>query len=299
MISLESELESLRPLLGDPRTDSLLARERREVFSLYPELRICAWAGAMLLATAAGLVLKNNLDRIGPVALAMLMGIAAIACYAFVWWRRDRASLADEFVLLLGALLVSGDVAFIESQFHLFGAAWYRHFLILAIVHGIGAYVFHSRTLLSLAITALAGWLGLRGILDSGDPADYALRAFACAAFVLLGRLANRREEFHGTYEHFVAMLLLLGGLTLSVDSRWYAAGSLLTMAIAAAVVWWGFRTRREPFVLYAFVCGVIAFDILVGHIFDEGILLFFIMISAIGGIAMLFALHAKFKESE
>jgi hypothetical protein len=298
MISLQSELETLRPLLGATRTDALLARERREVFSLYPELRICAWAGAMLLATAAGLVLKNNLDRIGPVALAMLMGIAAVACYAFVWWRRKRASLADDFVLLLGALLVSGDVAFIESQFHLFGAAWYRHFLILAVVHGAGAYVFRSRALLSLAITALAGWLGLRGIFDNGAPLDYALRAFSCAALVLLGRFANRREDFHATYEHFVAMLLLLGGLTLSVDGRWYAVGALLTIACAAAIVWWGFRMRREPFVLYAFVCAVIAFDILVGHLFDSGIIFFFIMMSAIGGIAILFALHAKFKES-
>jgi hypothetical protein len=299
MIDLSRELESLRPLLGDARTDTLLRRERREVFSLYPELRICAWAGAMLLATAAGLVLKNNLDRIGPIALAMLIGVAAIACYAFVWFRRARASLGDEFVLLLGALLVSGDVAFIESRFHLFGEAWYRHFLILAVVHGLGAYVFHSRTLLSLAITALAGWLGLRGILYTGEPTDYALRAFACAAFVLIARFANRREEFHGTYEHFVAMLLLLGGLTLSLDARWYVLGTLLTMAFAAAIVWWGFRTRREPFVLYAFVCGVIAFDILIGHLFAElGVVFFFMLVSAIGGIATLFVLHAKFKES-
>ncbi|HKR64733.1 MAG TPA: hypothetical protein VJZ00_13455 [Thermoanaerobaculia bacterium] len=42
MLSFERELESLRPLLGDRETNALIARERREVFSIYPELRIAS-----------------------------------------------------------------------------------------------------------------------------------------------------------------------------------------------------------------------------------------------------------------
>lgn len=298
MISFEPELHRLRPLLGDANTDALLARERREVFSLYPELRLVAWAGAMLLAAAAGLVLKNNLERIGPLALAMLMGVAAIACYAFVWWRRDRAMLVDDFILLLGALLVSGDVAFIESQFGLFGEAWYRHFLILAVVHAAGAYAFGSRTLLSLAITAFAGWLGIRGA-HVFEGTDYAVRAFGCAAGVVMARVANRRRDFDGTYEHFAAILALLGGLSLAIEPEWHAAACLLTIAIAAAIIGWGFRTRREPFVLYAFPAAVIAADILLVHWIEDGGFVFFLMLlSTIGAIAALFVLHAKFKEA-
>ena len=161
MLSLEPELESIRPLLGDSLTDALVARERREVVSLQPELRLLAWGGAMLLATAAGIVLKNNVERLGPRALALLIALAAAGCYAFVWWRRANQSVLDDYILLLGALLVSADVAFIESQFHLLGDVWHRHFLIVAVLHGITAYVFNSRGLLSLAITALAAWLGV------------------------------------------------------------------------------------------------------------------------------------------
>ena len=74
MLSYEPELEQLRPILGDGAANVLIARERREVFSIYPELRLASWGGVMLLATAAGIVLKNNLDRIGPLALAVLEG---------------------------------------------------------------------------------------------------------------------------------------------------------------------------------------------------------------------------------
>ena len=81
MLSFESEIEQLRPQLGDGAADVLIARERREVVSIYPELRLASWAGVMMLATAAGIVLKNNLDRIGPLALAAMIWAAAVACY--------------------------------------------------------------------------------------------------------------------------------------------------------------------------------------------------------------------------
>ena len=197
MLSFEPEIEQLRSVLGDTRTGALIARERREVFSLYPELRIAAWAGAMLLAGAAGIVLKNNLERIGPLALATLIAVAAIACYAWVWWRRARAGIADDYVLLLGALLVSADVAFIEQQFHLLDHHWPRHFLLLAVVHGVGAYVYRSRTLLSLSIAALAAWLGIeRRTLDFS--VDLAPRAFLCAALLIAWREIHRRVAPRG-----------------------------------------------------------------------------------------------------
>ena len=44
VFSFEPELEALRPRLGDAVTDALIARERREVFSVHPELRIAGWA---------------------------------------------------------------------------------------------------------------------------------------------------------------------------------------------------------------------------------------------------------------
>lgn len=296
MLTLETEVERLRPLLGDAMTNALVARERREVFSIAGELRLLAWDGAMLLATAAGIVLKNNLDRIGPLALAMLMAAAAAACYAWVWIRRARASLADDYVLLLGALLVSGDVAFIESQFHLFGDAWYRHFLVLAVFHGVTAYLFRSRLVLSLSIAALAAWLGLTGGSLTGfqsrgfQPNEFALRAFSCSALLLMWRYANRREEFHVTFEHSAALLALSGASALNI---------VATLVVAVAVIVWGFRTRRELFVLYAFVWGVVALNIWLARKLDSEVVTFLMMVvSFFGAIVALIAIHARFREA-
>jgi len=294
VFSLEPELERLRSRLG-PTADALIARERREIFSVHPELRIAGWLGATMLAAAAGVLLKNNLDRIGPLALAVMIGAAAVACYAWTWWHRNRASVADDYVLLLGALLVSADVAFIESQFHVFGDAWKRHLLLLAIVHGAGAYAYRSRMLLSLAITALASYIGFD---KDGDPE--AVPAFLTAGALLAWRELDRRlratTTFSRTFEHFAANIALFGGLTLTDDNE--IVGSLVTIAIAIVVIAWGFRTRHEPFVLYGFVYAVIAADWLLIETFDDSgtVIAFIILVSMIAAVAGLLALHARFK---
>lgn len=304
MLSYEPELARLRPLLGDASTNALIARDRREVFSLHPELRILAWGGAMLLATAASLVLKNNLDRIGPLALALTMAIAAVACYAFVWWRRARATIVHDFVLLLGALLVSADVAFIESQFHLLGNAWHRHFLILAVVHGVTAYLYRSRAVLSLSIAAVAAWLGVRQT-PYGEATDYAIRAFACALLLLTWRAAHVRfdpkpqlRDFAPSFEHFAANIAFAGAIALMFDDATRVLGCLVALAVAAAVIAWGVRTKREMFVLYAFLYAVLAVEVLFAHLVrEEALIFFFMVVSLIGAIVALFAIHARVRE--
>ena len=306
MFSLEPELESFRPRLGDSVTNALIARERREIFSVFPELRIAGWLGATLLAAAAGVLLKNNLDRIGPLALAIGIGVAAIACYAWTWWRRERASVVDDYVLLLGALLVSADVAFIEAQFHVFGDAWKRHLLLLAFVHAAGAYAYRSRVLLSLSITALGGYLGFDK--ESGFE-NAALPAFELAALLIAWRAIDRvlpptanrqpppRVTFSRTFEHFAANAALIGGLSLMDDHL--VLGGLLTIAVAIAVIAWGFRARHEPFVLYAFVYGIIAADwLILEAVNDSGVAVAFVLLaSMVAGVAGLLFLHARFKE--
>lgn len=301
MLSFEPELASLRPLLGEGTTETLLARERRAVFSLQPELRILAWAGAMLLATAAGLVLKENLERIGPLALSLLLGAAAVACYAFVWLRRATPTIVDDYILLLGALLVSADAAFIESQYHLFGDAWYRHFLLLAVVHGAGAYAYRSRTLLTLALAAVATWLGVYGE-GAQDATAFAIRAFEAAAVALMWRLLDARyrpgSDFLPVFDHFAANLASIGAAALLFEDDTRLLGCLVALAVAAVTIAWGFRTRRELFVLYGTLYAVFAVDVcLIDLVDDEHFAQLLVIASMIGAIAALFVIHARFRE--
>src|SRR3954451_20230625 len=119
LISLEPELTQL------PGTGVLIARERRDVVSIYPELRLLTWAGVMLISWGVGLYIAKHLDDIGPLAIAAAIGLASIACCASAYWKRSRAAaLVDDYVLLLAALLASADIGYIEHHYQLLGDSW-------------------------------------------------------------------------------------------------------------------------------------------------------------------------------
>ena len=72
MLTFERDIAALE---ADGRLDAatatrLRARERREIFSVYPELRALSWVGVMLVVAGVGVLVGKNLDRIGPVTLA-------------------------------------------------------------------------------------------------------------------------------------------------------------------------------------------------------------------------------------
>src|ERR1041385_9054322 len=101
----------------------------REPFSIHNEVCFVMWGGVMLIASGIGVIVSKNLDRIGPLTIAMALGAAAIACYIYAWIKR---SLLSDYVLLLGAPLLSSAAAFSEQQFHVFGTWW---LLGMAVVH--------------------------------------------------------------------------------------------------------------------------------------------------------------------
>ena len=324
MISLENEILRARAAgaIDEAASERLVAVERRDVFSIYGELRVLTWGGVMLIVGGVGLLVSKHLDQIGPAAIATAIGLAAAACYAFAWWKRSRASsLFDEYVLLLGALLLSADVGYIESQFHLLDAHWPRHFLLLAVVHGVGAYLFGSRMVLSLAITALAGWIGVEGLLHRifDGSVELAIRAIICSAVVLAwheldrrarhvpprpakrgegGRRPGEGSSFSPVFEHFAANLAFWGALILVFRDDARLPGAALAIVFAAMSLAWGLRTNAVTFVLYAYVYGVIALDVLVCNLLhEEALILLYLVFSTIVAIVGLFVTYSRFRQ--
>lgn len=306
MISLESELLQAHAAgaIDEAAAARLIAVERCEVFSIHAELRILTWGGVMLIASGVGVLVSKHLQEIGPMVIAAAIALASAACYAFAWWKRTRAaSLFDEYILLLGALLLSADVGYIESQFHLLDAHWPRHFLLLAVVHGIGAYLFGSRTVLSLSIAALAAYIGVERRVDTlfDGSIETGVRAIACSAVVLVWRELDRRaakaKNFSPVFEHFSANLAFWGALILVFrhDSR--LIGAALAVVFAVASVAWGLRTNAVAFVLYAYVYGIIAVDVLVcTALHDDALVALYIIFSSVVAIVGLFITYSRFR---
>lgn len=314
MLDLSAELDSLPGAATlDAARAQALRLERREVFSVRQELLVALYVAVATLIAGVGLLVKANLDRIGPAALVTGILLAAALCY---WWAlhlrragRER-SLGEDYLLLLGALLFSAAVGYAELQFHLFGKAWSRHLLWLALWHLGSAYFFGSRLVLSVALTAFAGWLGVQTRLGSlFDPLYPMLgagsRALSCALLFWCGsRLHARgrghgRSGFHEVYSQFAVNFAFWGTLALFAHSatRWFGVPLLLVLTVFVGRM--GLGERRESYVLYAVGYGT------VGLVWLEALLLGGYVVASslglatvVGAIVLLLRLRARLKES-
>lgn len=272
MHTLEPELRTLRAegIIDDATAFSTLALDRGEVFSLHLELRAALYAGVVLVIAGVSILLARNLDRMGPLAILLLIALAAAACSvpAIRAKLAGRAlAVADEYLLLLAVLLASAALAYAESQFALLGPWWSWHLLLLAVVHAAIAYAFASPLVLAASLTSLAGWFGAGGTLGdvlhfSHSTPSLGARALACAALIASWRHADRRARpdtsFSEVFDHFAANLAFWGALAWCLEWPWLAAGLPLLAVLAYASLRRGLATGREAFLVYGIVYAAI-----------------------------------------
>ncbi len=273
MHTLEPELRALRAagLVDDATASRAVALDRREVFSVHGELRALLYAGVLLVTTGVGVLLARRLDQIGPLAIVLAIAVLAALCYWLAARRRVAGrdlGVAADYVLLLGALLASADLAYAERQFGLLGPLWSWHLLLLAVVHAVTAYLYRSPLVLAAALTALAGWFGIGTPFDGLATFDrtapeLGASALACAGLVYLWRAADRRwrpeTTFSGVFDQFAVNLAFLGALAWCTTWPWLLAGVAIAAVLAVVVIREGLRSRRESLVVYGVVYAAIA----------------------------------------
>ncbi|HXG58451.1 MAG TPA: DUF2157 domain-containing protein [Thermoanaerobaculia bacterium] len=310
MLSFARELEALREAGEvDPQRASFLLRiERLELMSVHYEIRLAAWLSVAAIATAVGAILRKNLDRIGPLAVAFVIAAAAGALYAwaFVRKRRGTAGVLDDYLAFLAALLVSADTGYVEQQFDLLGPHGFDHLAILAVVHAAFAYALRSKLILSLALAALAGWFGVdrtaAAMFDTS--AEIGIRALLCAGFVVIWFLLHRRlTPFRGldaTFEHFAANLFGIGAVALAADDVHQWSGLALVVIFAAAAGTLAVRRRSELFLLYALAYGIAGVSSAVArHLKEEVLLTLYSLAVFAGAIVALFVAHLRWRFDE
>jgi hypothetical protein len=284
--------------------------------SVHAEIRVLSYLGVLVTVAGAGVLLRDNLARLGPLAIAFGVGAAAVSCLAYVarqapafsWGEVESPGVAFDYLLLLGALLAAADLAYVEAQFTPLGAGWPLHFLVVAAFYALLALRYDSRTLFSMALGSFAAWRGVSitlhaSLLFGHTPAVLRWNALACgAAFALLGQALLRK----GKKAHFepvavhIGALLVLGALASGMGLRsfeelGFALGLLGAGAALAAA---SYRGRRFGL----FVLGVIAaYASACGLFFrlDPGAeaSLLFMAVTALGLVFALVALRRHFKE--
>lgn len=299
MLSLEHELVELRQrgAIDDRECARLVALERGDIFPIAFELRAAAYIAVAMIVTGIGMVIAHNLERIGPLSIAVALALAALGCYvpAIRSLRRNEPRTAvGEYVLLLGALLLAADVGFIESTFHPLGGLWALHLLLIAVLHALGAYIFNSKLLLSASLASLASWFGFQSGAMFNDSSVSVGSGGLCAAITIaIWRAINSRypryRDFAGTFDFFIANVALISAIILSSDDDTKVFGLIFAAIFATASIVYGVVTRSISFAVYGVIFGVITAGIAAFAI-GAGFLgfLFITLFAAVGGAVLL-----------
>jgi hypothetical protein len=286
MHSLEQELRELRSeaALDEAVAGDYLDLEGRTLFSVHDELRAALYVAIALIVSGVGMLVKQHLDRIGPLALILALALAAAACYTpavRARLKRVERSTAADYLLLLGALLVSADLGVAESQFHWLGMNWSRQLLLLTAAHGFAAYALESRLVLSVALTSLATWCGVERDgwsawgWESGSLA-VGLRALTCAALMFAWRAVDRRRhttQFQSTFENFAANIAFWGVLAWCSNPEFRVLGIVSLIALAVLSIRKALASGEEAFAVYGAGYTALGLCLVVGQITNLSVL--------------------------
>ena len=293
----------------------LLRVARGELVSVHGELRALLYAGVLLITGGVGVLVKENLDRIGPAVIAVALGLAAAAAFAWVvrvaapfsWREVPSPNLAYDYMLLLGVLLAAADLAYVEVKFTPLGVNWPWHLLIVSLFTGLAAFRFDSRVVFSLALSTFAAWRGVAvahlgtGIWN-GEENAVRWNAVACGVlFVVLGfalKKGDRKAHFEPVAVHLGWLLILIGlasGLGESGPWMSYAAALLLC---GAALAVGAYRFRRFPLFAFGVIGGYAALSRMILEVGDIAILgCFWFFITALLLLFGLIAAQRRMRE--
>jgi hypothetical protein len=240
---------------------------RGELVSVRPELRLVLYGGVLLVMGGVGLLVQQNLDRLGPVAIAAGLWIAAGAALVwafrhappFSWGPAASPHLAFDYILLLGVLLTGAALAYVEVKFTPLGAAWGVHLLVMSLFAAVLAVRGDSRIVAGVALTTFAAWRGVsaspleRSFWTLGEGAGW-LRINAGLTgllFVAVGYAlvrSGRKGHFEPVTAH-LGWLLVLGAITSGIGEEG-AAGTafrLGLLVVGAGLAAGAFRFGRFP----------------------------------------------------
>lgn len=289
---------------------------RGELVTVRSDLRAVLYASVLAVVAGVGTLLGQNLERIGPVTIAVGVALAAAALFVWVerhavpfsWERAEPEHPAFDYLLILALLLVAADLAYVEVQFTALGPGWHYHLLLVSLILAAAAFRYDSRAAFGMALTTFAAWRGVA--VGQGAPlfsADDAVRVnggacgFLFVAFGILLRRHDRKAHFETVAVH-LGWMLVLGALLsgLGEDGREGVAFAVALLLVGGGLAAYSLSRRRMGLfvlgVLGAY-CGVSA---LVFRVIDEPtLILLYLIATSVALIIALVLVHQRFRIKE
>lgn len=283
-----------RGLLPPDQASTIGEYERTRPFSLHYELRTLLYLGIVLLSGGLGVLLYQHLDDISHSVIVASISLLMTACFAyaarhrvpFTWGQPRPAGLLPDYALLLACLLFLTLEGYLQAQYLFFGTRYGLALALPAVLFFGLAYRFDHRGVLSMAITALASWMGVAVAPVAAVTQTYFADPRLTGAAVELGTLLvaagiwadfqDRKRHFAFTYLSLGSNLALIAATAALFSSYsapvWFphAVAVVFIFSLSTFLVWYARRTHSYVFVLMGVLYGYIVTTYLVYELVDS-----------------------------
>ena len=287
----------------------LAGLSRREPFSLFLELNVLLYAGVLAFVAGLGWTVSTWSQQLGDVLVLTILSAILAACFWYCFSRASAWSPAEtpapspifDYVLYLGSLVWSLELAYLENRFRVLSGQLDFYLLATAGLFFFLAYRFDNRLVLSLGLSSLAGWFGLT-ISHWSAHQDATYRQYALLYCLLVGvggALLQRRglkPHFLATYLNLVANVLFWALLSGVFNRQGYGLWVLALFLACGASLAWGLARRHFAFVAYAAVYGYVGdSSMFLRGVTDETAVLGYFVVTGVAMLVVLVQIGRRF----
>ncbi|MDQ6469646.1 DUF2157 domain-containing protein [Flavobacterium sp. LHD-80] len=156
-------------LISENQHQEILSYRSLNIFSLNAELKFFLYLSVLLFTSGIGVLIYKNIDSIGHIAILSLLLIVIGVCFYYCFKNAKGFQKTEttfdhpvlEYLVLAANILTCIFIGYLQFQYKPFGEHYGLATLVPTIVSFFCAYYFDNKSVLAIAITGLAAYVGL------------------------------------------------------------------------------------------------------------------------------------------
>lgn len=274
-------------LISDEQFKQIQTYRSLNIFSLHNELRFLLYLSVLLFTTGIGILIYQNIDTIGHIAILSLLLIVTVISFYFcfknaVGFKKEEVLFPHplyDYLVLTAVILSCTFVGYLQFQYQPFGTNYGLATLIPTIISFICAYYFDNKSVLTIAITGLAAYIGL-----SVTPQDlvnnelYANESLSYSAIVLgfllifwtiYSSRIELKTHFNSIYLTFALHIISIASINNLLDDYWF----LFAIVLAGSCFYFykiSYELRSISLYVFMSIYAYIGINIVLFKIFEH-----------------------------
>jgi hypothetical protein len=247
----------------------------KERFSVFVEINAFLCIGVLALVGGLGWTVQTYFNSLGDTFILAALSLILAACLTYCFSKApaysnletESPNLVLDYVIYLACLVFSVELSYLEFRFEILRDHWPNYLLFSTATFFGLAYRFDNRFVLSLALSSLAGWFGIRVSrfeFIKSEQLQLAGLLYATVVALAGAGLFQRRlkKHFFETYLHVAAnaaFVALVSGIASEQHRLIFFA---MLIGLSGLSILMGIRFRRFAFVVYGTIYGYIGLSI-------------------------------------